>query len=412
LLNLHGRAEIARMVPRRIQPLLEARLQEVPVVILTGPRQVGKTTLALELRERWDALYLDLESEADRAKLTAAEPYLEAYLHRLVILDEVHRMPELFPLLRSLVDRARRQGRRAGLYLLLGSISPEVSRQAGESLAGRASYMELAPFDLLEVGPEAQDPLWVRGGFPESFLAHSDQGSLRWRRDFLRAYVEREIPALGGRLPGETLRRFLVMLTHLHGQMLNLSALARNLGLDGRTVSRYLDLLADVYLLRRLPPLEANVGKRLVKSPKLYLRDSGLVHALLGIPDLESLLSHPVVGASWEGFVLENLVRVAPEGAEAYFYRTRAGAEVDLVLALPWNRLLLVEVKRSLAPQPSKGFREATKDLGPQVEEAVVVYPGKDAFPLGGGIMAIPLYYLAARLARSGIPRGMPPAED
>ncbi len=300
------------------------------MVILTGPRQAGKTTLALELGRRRIALYLDLESEAGRAKLTAAEPYLEAHLDRLVILDEVHRMPELFPLLRSLVDRARRQGRRAGLYLVLGSISPEVSRQAGESLAGRASYMELAPFDLLEVGPEAQDPYVGTGGFPESFLARSDQASLRWRRDFLRTYIERESPALGGgRLPGETLRRFLVMLAHLHGQMLNLPALARNLGVDGRTVSRYLDLLADVYLLRRLPPLEANVGKRLVKSPKIYLRDSGLVHALLGIPDLETLLSHPVVGESWEGFVLENLVRVAPEGAEPYFYRTRAGAEVE-----------------------------------------------------------------------------------
>lgn len=318
-----------------------------------------------------------------------------------MILDEAHRMPGLFPLLRSLVDRARRRGRRAGLYLLLGSLSPEVSRQAGESLAGRASYLELAPFDLLEVGPEGEEALWLRGGFPESFLAPDDRTSLRWRQDFLRAYVEREIPLLGGRLPGETLRRFLTMLAHLQGELLNLSALSRNLGLDGRTVARYLDLLADLYLLRRLPPLEANVGKRLVKSPKLYLRDSGLVHALLGLADLEALLAHPVVGASYEGFVLENLLRVLPEGAEAYFYRTRAGAEVDLAVLLPGGEVLAVEVKRSLAPRPSRGFRQALEDLRPR--RAYVVYPGREAFPLGEGVWAIPLLPLM-RALWSGTP--------
>lgn len=386
------------MITRRLQPLLEARLEQVPVVVLTGPRQAGKTTLALEVGRRLGALYLDLESERDRGKLAEAELYLEGHLDRLVILDEVHRMPHLFPLLRSLVDRARREGRRAGLYLLLGSVSPEVSRQAGESLAGRASYLELAPFDPLEVGLKALERLWLRGGFPESFLAAGEEASLRWRQDFLRAYVEREIPLLGGRLPAEAVRRLLTMLAHLQGETLNLSRLAGSLGLDGRTVARYLDLLVDLYLLRRLPPYEANVGKRLVKSPKLYLRDSGLVHALLGLGDLEALLGHPVVGASWEGFAVENLLRVAPEGVEGFFYRTHAGAEVDLLLRWPSGALWAVEVKRSLAPKPSRGFHEALKDLSP--EAAFVVYPGEEGFPLGRGVDAIPLPALMERLWR------------
>ena len=311
-------------------------------------------------------------------------------------------MPGLFPLLRSLVDRARRRGLRSGLYLLLGSLAPEVSRQAGESLAGRASYLELAPFDLLEVGREAEPVLWLRGGFPESFLALGDEESFRWRLDFLRSYVEREIPLLGGRLPAEGLRRFLTMLAHLQGELLNTSALARNLGLDGRTVNRYLDFLVDLYLLRRLPPLEANVGKRLVKSPKLYLRDSGLVHALLGLRTLEDLLAHPVVGRSYEGFVVENLLRVLSEGGEAYFYRTRAGAEVDLVLLLPGGRLWAVEVKRGLDPRPSRGFHEALKDLKPQ--EAFVIYPGGETFPVGEGVFAAPLGAVMERLWRGQAP--------
>lgn len=384
------------MITRRLQPVLEERLRQVPIVVLTGARQVGKTTLALSVGERFGAHYLDLESERDRAKLSAAELYLEGHLGHLVILDEVHRMPELFPLLRSLVDRARRAGRKTGLYLLLGSVSPEVSRQAGESLAGRASYLELTPLDPLEVGPEGLERLWLRGGFPESFLAPSDAQSLRWRQDFLRTYLEREIPALGGRLPVETLRRFLTMLAHLQGELLHLSRLAANLGLDGRTVSRYLDHLADLYLLRRLPPYETNVGKRLVKSPKLYLRDSGLVHALLGISHWESLLGHPVVGASWEGFVVENLLRVAPEGVLGFFYRTHAGAEIDLLLVFPSGDLWAVEVKRSLEAKPSRGFHQALVDLKPQ--EAFVVYPGEEAYPLAPGIMAMPLTQLMQRL--------------
>jgi predicted AAA+ superfamily ATPase len=384
------------VIIRRLQPILEDRLARSSVVVLTGPRQAGKTTLALTVGEAMGALYLDLESDRDRARLLEPELYLETYLNRTLILDEIHRMPQLFPLLRSLVDRARRQGRRNGLYLLLGSVSPEVSRQAGESLAGRASYLELAPFDSLEVGSEALETLWLRGGFPESYLAPDEEASFRWRQDFLRAYVEREIPLLGGRLPVETVRRLLTMLAHLQGELLNLSRLAGSLGLDGRTVGRYLDLLADLYLLRRLPPLEANVGKRLIRSPKVYLRDSGLVHALLGLRTLDDLLGHPVVGASWEGFVVENLLRVLPEGGEAYFYRTRAGAEVDLVLRLGSGEMWMIEIKRSLTPKPRPGFRTALGDLKPS--RAFVVYPGDEVIPVGEGVEATPLPLLMTRL--------------
>ncbi len=373
------------LLPRRLEPLLRQRLVERPAVVLSGPRQVGKTTLARQVGE--GAVYLDLESERDLARLSEPELYLERYLGRLVVLDEVQRMPRLFPLLRSLIDRGRQQGYRAGLYLLLGSVAPEVLRQAGESLAGRVAHLELAPLDALEV--PNWERLWLRGGFPESYLAPSEASSLRWRQDFLRTYLEREIPLYGGRLPVEALRRFWLMLAHLQGGLLNLSLLAQNLGLDTRTVGRYLDLLVDLYLLRRLPPFEANLGKRLVKRPKVYLRDSGLLHALLGLGSLEALLAHPVVGASYEGFVLENLLGVLPEGAEGFFYRTQAGAEVDLLLLFPDGRRWALEVKRSLNPSPSRGFWSALADLCP--ERAWVVYPGTEAFPLGQGVEAVPL---------------------
>lgn len=382
------------MIDRQLQTTLEARLRERPAVVLTGPRQAGKTTLARRVGEAWNALYLDLESDRDRGLLAEPELYLERYLDRLVILDEAHRMPQLFPLLRSLIDRARLAGRQQGLYLLLGSVSPEVSRQAGESLAGRASYLELGPFGVLEVPDEER--LWLRGGFPESYLAPGEPQSLRWRQDFIRAYLERELPLYGARLPTETLRRLWVMLAHLQGGLLNLARLAGSLGLDGRTVSRYLDLLADLLLLRRLMPYEANVGKRLTRSPKLYLRDSGLVHALLGIDSLEGLLSHPVAGSSYEGFVIENLLQALPEGAQGYFYRTRAGAEVDLLLEFPRGQRWAIEVKRSLNPRPSRGFHSALADLQP--ERAFVVYPGRETVPLGGNLEARPLHLMAQLL--------------
>lgn len=384
------------MIPRRLETILNARLDQYPAVALLGPRQVGKTTLAFALAERRSSIYLDLESDADRAKLADPELYLAGHEDKLVILDEVHRFPGLFGNLRGLIDLGRRRGRRTGRFLLLGSASLDLLKQSGETLAGRISYLELHPIDALEVPQDQRDTLWVRGGFPDSFLATDDRLSLRWRQDFIRTYLERDIPQLGPRIAAETLRRFWTMLAHHQGGLLNAAQFARGLGVDGKTVAAYLDLLVDLLLVRRLAPWHRNVGKRLVKSPKVYVRDSGLVHALLGLPDFETLLGHPIVGAGWEGFVIETLLAVAPDGVEANFYRTATGAEIDLVLHLPQNRLWAVEIKRGLAPKPERGFHHACTDLLP--ERRFVVYSGTERFPLGDGIEAIGLAELAETL--------------
>ena len=282
-------------------------------------------------------------------------------------------MPELFRVLRGQIDERRRQGRRSRQFLLLGSASDALLRQSSESLAGRIVYRELPGLDALEVGAE-HDPLWIRGGFPDSFTARSDAASARWRINFIRTYLERDIPQLGVRVPAETLRRFWTMLGHRQGGLLNASELARSLDVSVPAVKRYVDLLSDLMLVRRLPPWFANVGKRLVKSPKVYIRDSGVLHSLLGLGTLDGVLSHPVVGASWEGFVIENLIAAAPFGTDASFYRTRVGAEIDLLLHLPDRRLWAIEVKRSAAPRAGKGFELAATDLG--ADERFVVPPG------------------------------------
>jgi len=379
------------MIKRRIFEVLEQRLDDTPAVVLIGPRQVGKTTLALEFGKKRDARYLDLESEQDRSKLSDPELYLAGHLGKLVILDEIHRAPGLFPILRGLIDRGRRENLGPGQYLLLGSASLELLKQSGETLAGRVSYLELDPFDALEIGATASDldRLWLRGGFPESFLAQSDDRSLRWRRDFIRSYLERDIPQFGPRIAAETMRRFWTMLAHHQGGLLNVSQLARNLGVDAKTAASYIDLLADLLLVRRLSPWHVNIGKRLVKSPKVYIRDSGLVHALLSIEDQETLLSHPVVGASWEGFVVEQIMAVVPDGGQAFFYRTSGGAEIDLVLNFQNNRIWVVEIKRSLSPHPDKGFYSACKDLHP--ERRFLVYPGAESYPIGEDIQVLSL---------------------
>jgi predicted AAA+ superfamily ATPase len=366
-------------------------------VALLGPRQVGKTTLALEVGQRFDALYLDLESEQDRAKLALPELYLSGQLDRLVILDEVHRAPGLFPVLRGLIDRARRAGRMAGQYLLLGSASLDLLKQSGESLAGRISYLELAPFNVMETQSLPMDGLWLRGGFPDSLLAPDTARSLRWRQDFIRTYLERDIPQFGRRIAAETLRRLWTMLAHHQGGLLNTAQFARNLGVDAKTAASYLDLLVDLLVVRRLAPWHANLGKRLVKSPKIYVRDSGLVHALLGIPDLDTLLAHPVVGQSWECFVIENLLIAAADKAQGYFYRTGGGAEIDLLLAWPDGSLWAVEVKRSLSPKIERGFYAACDDLKPA--KKFVVYPGQERYPITEDIEAISLAGLASQVA-------------
>ncbi|WP_005034798.1 ATP-binding protein [Holophaga foetida] len=384
------------MFERHLTSRLVEALGDSPAVALLGPRQSGKTTLALEVGGRLGAIYLDLESEADRAKLAEPELYLSGHSDRLVILDEVHRAPGLFPVLRGLIDRGRREGRRTGRFLLLGSAALDLLKQSGETLAGRIAFLELGPFSSLEITSLPQDDLWTRGGFPESLLAGDPARSLRWRQDFIRTYLERDIPQFGPRIAAETLRRFWTMLAHHQGGILNSAQFARNLGVDVKTAVGYLDLLVDLLLVRRLAPWHGTIGKRLVKSPKVYVRDSGLVHALLGIPDVEGLLAHPVLGASWEGFVIENLLAAASNAVTPFFYRSSGGAEVDLVLAWPDGTLWAIEIKRSLSPKLERGFHAACGDLDP--ERRFVVYPGSERYPVAAGVEAVSLRELARML--------------
>jgi hypothetical protein len=363
-----------------------------------GPRQAGKTTLALEVAKARPAVYLDLESEADRARLSDPELYLAQHEEKLVVLDEIQRTPQLFRSLRGLIDAGRRRGHGKGRFLVLGSASIDLLKQSSESLAGRIRYLELAPLDAGEVGRDRLDPLWLRGGFPVSLLADSDAASLRWRADFIRTYLERDIPQLGPRIPAETLRRLWTMLAHQQGGLLNAAALARALAVDGKTVASYLDLLVDLLLVRRLAPWHGNVRKRLVKSPRVYVRDSGLVHALLGIGDREALLSHPVAGGSWEGLAIESLIAAAPSEAEAYFFRTATGAEIDLLLKLPGRRKpWAIEITRGLAPKLERGFHVACDAVRP--ERRSLVYGGVERFPLAEGVEAVSLLDLCEEVS-------------
>ena len=393
-------------IPRVLSTRLKERLRLFPAVALLGPRQVGKTTLARNLAETGSGrapgstgagLYLDLENPADQEKLADPRGYLGTKRDRLVILDEIHRAPHLFATLRGIIDERIRGGEASGQFLLLGSASIDLLRQSGESLAGRIAFLELGPLDIRELAANDQMRLWTRGGFPRSFLAPTDADSAVWREQFIRTYLERDIPALGPRIPARTLRRFWTMLAHSQGGLWNAASLARSLAVDGKTVARYVDLLADLLLVRRLPPLHANVRKRLAKAPKVYVRDSGIVHALLRLDDLDSVLGHPIAGASWEGFVIETLLRAAPERTEACFYRTASGVEIDLVLELPGDRVWAVEIKRGLAPAVSRGLRVAIEDVQPH--RAFIVHGGEDRYPKGDGVEAVGLRELADDLA-------------
>ena len=395
------------MISRRYQPRVIRSLDETPAVVILGPRQIGKTNLAREVAATVPgSVYLDLEEPGHAARLADPARYIEAHAGTLMVIDQVQRMPGLFDVLRGQIDARRRMGQRVRQFLLLSSASRTLLNQSAESLAGRLAYYELPGLDAQEVeaahGGDDRDRLWLRGGFPDSFTAPSDGASVRWRLAFIRTYLEREVPQFGVRVPAATLRRFWTMLAHRQGGLLNASALAQSLGVSPPTASRYLDLLVDLMLVRRLPPYFANVGKRLVKAPKVYIRDTGILHALLGLRTRDDLLSHPVAGPSWEGFVIENLRAVAPFGTDAWFYRTRAGAEIDLLLMLPDQRLWAVEVKRGEAPKTSKGFELAANDL--EVAERFVVYPGDAAYPLSENTSAVPLSALMARLAKAGWP--------
>jgi uncharacterized protein len=385
----------------------------MPAVALIGPRQTGKTTLALAIAEGRNATYLDLESVADRVRLDEPALYFADHADDLVILDEIHRAPGLFETLRGVIDQGRREGKGTGRFLLLGSAAIDLLAQSGETLAGRIAFVELSPLDITEVGEEQLDRLWVRGGFPNSFLADDNATSLDWREDFIRTYLERDIPQLGPRIPAETLRRLWTMLAHRQSGLANAAQLARSMGVDGKTIAHYLDLMVDLLLVRRLPPRLTNVGKRLVRSPKVYVRDSGLLHALLGLMDKDAVLGHPIAGASWEGMAIENLIGLAGRRAEPSFYRTAGGAEVDLVLTWPDGGEWAVEIKRTLAPKAERGFRSAIEDIAP--ERSFVVYPGDERFRLASGIEALDLVGLCdavkdrARASLSTQPRGCRP---
>jgi uncharacterized protein len=387
---------MARMIQRRRAAEVASLLRHTPAVALLGPRQVGKTTLALEIADQRDAVYLDLESEPDRGRLAEPRLYFADHAEELVILDEIQRAPGLFEALRGTIDQGRREGKSDGRFLLLGSAAIDLLAQSGETLAGRVAFVELAPFDVLEVESNRCDELWIRGGFPPGFLARGDEESMRWKTDFIRAYLERDIPQLGPRIPAETLRRLWTMLAHNQGALLNAAQLARGLGVSGATVGHYLDLMVDLLLVRRLQPRLANVGKRLVRSPKVYVRDSGLVHALLGLIDKEAVLGHPVAGPSWEGFAIENAIGAAEERAEPSFYRTSGGAEIDLILSWQDGREWAIEVKRSATPKLERGMRSALEDLRP--ERSFVVYPGDERYRLGPEIEAIGLAELCAEI--------------
>lgn len=391
------------MITRRLLPILERHLHQMPAVVLLGPRQVGKTTLARQLvaKRKSRAIYLDMERLADRRKLNDADNFLRAQVGKLVIIDEIHRVPELFATLRGIIDERRASGDRAGHFLLLGSAAIDLMRQASETLAGRVIYAELAPVDTLEILDQSGgvDRLWVRGGFPDSLLSKNDAVSLDWRRAFIRSYLERDVPMFAPRLPAETVGRLWTMIAHAQGSILNQARLAASLAVSVPTIARYIDLLVDLLLLRRLRPWSGNVGKRLVRTPKTYVRDSGLVHALLDIETWDGLQGHPVAGHSWEGFVIENLLVAAGERRTPYYFRTEDGAEIDLLFERGGVVEMAIEIKRSTAPAVSKGFHLACNAVAPK--SRYVVHGGTDIWPISDDITAITLTELATRLRKT-----------
>jgi predicted AAA+ superfamily ATPase len=379
------------MIKRSITDRLNKNLTRISAVVLLGARQVGKTTLAKTIAEDRKSLYLDLEDPGDLLKLEDPKSFLSAQRGKLVILDEIQRAPEIFTVLRGIIDNNRQAGFDTGQFLLLGSASVDLLRQTSESLAGRLSYVDMTGLNSLEVGDTQKNTqnLWVRGGFPESYLAGDDEAAMDWLEDLIRTYLERDIPQMGFNIPAGRLRRLWTMLAHLQGETVNDSALARNLEVDGKTVRHYIDILTGLLLVRRIQPWHANVKKRLVKSPRYYLRDSGVLHRLLGISNHDALLSNPVLGKSWEGFVMENIHSVLPHLAETYFYRTAAGAEVDLVIKMPDAEVWAAEIKHGVAPKLGKHFNQTCEDIG--ASRKYVIYGGDDEFTIGNDVRMISL---------------------
>jgi uncharacterized protein len=392
------------MIQRFVQTEIEQLLGEFPAVGVLGPRQVGKTTLAEAIAAsiKPGPVYLDLETPSDVARLREPEEYFEIHKGELIILDEIQRQPELFQILRGVIDRRRKEGLRTGQFLILGSASLDLLKQSSESLAGRIAYKELSGFTVAEIDHTTAtdlDRLWLRGGFPDSYLAPSEEASLRWRLNFINTYLERDVPQLGPRIPAVTLRNLWTMLAHSQGGQLNIAQLGNNLDVAATTAKRYIELLEDLLLVRTLRPWSGNVGKRLVKAPKVYIRDSGITHALLNITGLDELLGHPVVGASWEGFVLENLLSCLPTGVSPWFYRTSAGAEIDLIIDKNSKERFAIEIKRSQAPSVSKGFHLGCDDV--KATKRFIVYPGKERFPISKDVIAIPILDMMNELQNS-----------
>ncbi|MEW6077874.1 MAG: ATP-binding protein [Thermodesulfobacteriota bacterium] len=382
---------------RQIQAEIEEKLLNFPAVAVLGPRQCGKTTLALTIVKKLGrALYLDLEKPSDQRKLQDPELFFQFQNDNLICLDEIQRQPELFPVLRSIIDERGANGQ----LLILGSASRDLIKQSSESLAGRIAYIELTPFTLPEVaetadkGPVAIMKLLVRGGFPRSFLAKTAKESFDWRENFIRTFLERDIPQLGFSIPAHSLGRLWQMLAHVHGQVLNSSKLGESLGVSHTTVRKYIDLLSQTFMIRTLPPFEANLKKRLIKSPKIFIRDSGILHALLGIQNIDDLLGHPVYGSSWEGLAIENILTCG-RGWHPAFFRTSTGVEIDLILT-KGKKAVAFEFKASAAPTVGKGFWMALSDLN--INEAWVIAPVKEAYPIKKNVMVAPLDYALNRL--------------
>ncbi len=380
-----------------MQSKLVDAIEHVPAVVLIGPRQVGKTTLAKTIQKEWKKKpveYLDLESPDDLAKLRYPESYLKERANVLVIIDEIQIRSELFILFRSLIDRRIEAGEKSAHFLLLGSASPEIIQSSFESLAGRIRYLELAPVSAQEICRETMTSqkireLWVRGGFPKSVLAPSESESWKWRSDFIRSYVERDIPLLIAKIEPTRMRQFWHMLAHYHGQQINYTSLSKSLSVSHMTVRSYLDIMNNLFFVRYLPPWASSTKKRMVKSPKIYVRDTGLLHYLLKITNYDDLLIHPVLGHSWEGFVIENIVGLLSDQWNFSYYRTASQSEIDLILEGPRSEVWAIEIKLSSSPEIRKGFHTACRDV--KATRKIIVYSGKEEFPIGSNTTVMSL---------------------
>ena len=373
------------LIKREITDTVETRLKNYPAVALLGARQVGKSTIAGMVIEKIPkAIHLDLERPADLNKLTDPEAFFSQFSDHMICLDEIQRTPDIFPILRGVIDRNRRNGQ----FLILGSASRDLIRQSSESLAGRLSYIEITPFTQREASFTDEATHWLQGGYPRSLLAKENETSIQWREDYIRTFLERDIPQLGFRIPANTLGRFWRMLAHSHGQILNASKLAGSMGVSSHTIRKYIDLLEQTFVVRALPPYTKNIKKRLVKSPKVYIRDTGILHTLLNIETMEDLFAHPVYGASYEGFVIENIITRLPRWHASY-YRTSNGAEIDLILTKGIKKIAL-EIKSSTSPKVSKSFWNSIETIAP--DQTVVIAPVEGEYPIADHVMVMPLH--------------------